>query len=64
MLFVLLKQSLSTSPKQKKVFYTIFCITGAYNKLLVQKVHLIVAGPLIKQKEKYAIDRLQSEKIR
>ena len=26
-----------------KCFYTIFCITGAYNKLLVQKVHLIVA---------------------
>ena len=29
-----------------KYFHTIFCITGAYIKLLVQKVHLIVAEPL------------------
>ena len=28
-----------------KYFHTIFCITGAYNKLLVQKVHLLVAEP-------------------
>ena len=26
----------------------IFCITGAYNKLLVQKVHLNVAEPFVK----------------
>ena len=31
-----------------KCFHIIFCITGAYNKLLVQKVHLIVAEPFKK----------------
>ena len=45
-IFTLKTIPLHFSETKIKCFHTIFCITGAYNKLLVQKVHLIVAEPI------------------